>query len=223
MATHSSILAWRIPWREEPGGLQSIRWWRAGHAWVTHSHTHTHTHTYSFTLIPCSSDGKRLFLQCRRPRFDPWVGKILSRSKWQPTTLAWRIPWTEEPSGLQSLGLQRAGHDWATNNIGFNGSFIISYLNVFVSSYGIIKYFWITSKSHCCCCSVTSAVKNLHQDSGFVQVHGAPWSSTVQSGDWYSQKLSHSGARPSVSLTNTISVDSLSRRTEKNRVNNCLL
>ena len=25
MATHSSILAWRIPWREEPGGLQSIR------------------------------------------------------------------------------------------------------------------------------------------------------------------------------------------------------
>ena len=24
MATHSSILAWRIPWREEPGGLQSL-------------------------------------------------------------------------------------------------------------------------------------------------------------------------------------------------------
>ena len=25
--------------------------------------------------------------------------------------LAWRIPWTEEPSGLQSTGLQRVGHD----------------------------------------------------------------------------------------------------------------
>ena len=25
MATHSSILTWEIPWREEPGGLQSIR------------------------------------------------------------------------------------------------------------------------------------------------------------------------------------------------------
>ena len=24
---------------------------------------------------------------------------------------AWRIPWTEEPSGLQTLGLQRVGHD----------------------------------------------------------------------------------------------------------------
>ena len=25
--------------------------------------------------------------------------------------LAWKVPWTEEPSGLQSMGLQRAGHD----------------------------------------------------------------------------------------------------------------
>ena len=31
MATHSSILAWRIPWTEEPGGLQSMRWQRVGH------------------------------------------------------------------------------------------------------------------------------------------------------------------------------------------------
>ena len=28
MATHSSILAWRIPWTEEPGGFQSIGWQR---------------------------------------------------------------------------------------------------------------------------------------------------------------------------------------------------
>ena len=27
---------------------------------------------------------------------------------------AWRIPWTEEPGGLQSTGLQRVGHDWKT-------------------------------------------------------------------------------------------------------------
>ena len=31
MATHSSILAWRIPWTEEPGGLQSIGLQRVGH------------------------------------------------------------------------------------------------------------------------------------------------------------------------------------------------
>ena len=31
MATHSSILAWRIPWTEEPGGLQSVGLQRVGH------------------------------------------------------------------------------------------------------------------------------------------------------------------------------------------------
>ena len=31
MAIHSSILAWRIPWTEEPGGLQSMRLQRVGH------------------------------------------------------------------------------------------------------------------------------------------------------------------------------------------------
>ena len=31
MATHSSILAWRIPWSEEPGGLQSVELHRVGH------------------------------------------------------------------------------------------------------------------------------------------------------------------------------------------------
>ena len=45
--------------------------------------------------------------QCRRCRFDPWVGKIPWRRKWQPSpVLAWRIPWTEEPGGLQSTGSQ---------------------------------------------------------------------------------------------------------------------
>ena len=31
MATHSSILAWKIPWTEESGGLQSMGWQRVGH------------------------------------------------------------------------------------------------------------------------------------------------------------------------------------------------
>ena len=31
MATHSSILAWKIPWTEEPGGLESKGWQRVGH------------------------------------------------------------------------------------------------------------------------------------------------------------------------------------------------
>ena len=35
MATHSSILAWRIPWTEEPGGLQSMGSQRVGHRGAT--------------------------------------------------------------------------------------------------------------------------------------------------------------------------------------------
>ena len=31
------------------------------------------------------------------------------------STLAWKIPWMEEPGGLQSMGLLRVGHDWATS------------------------------------------------------------------------------------------------------------
>ena len=38
MATHSSILAWKIPWMEEPGWLQSMGSW--GHYWVTNSLFH---------------------------------------------------------------------------------------------------------------------------------------------------------------------------------------
>ena len=55
MATHSSILAWRIPWTEEPGGLQSMGWQRVGHNWVTFTHSLTHPYAncclYSFGHI----------------------------------------------------------------------------------------------------------------------------------------------------------------------------
>ena len=37
MATHCSILAWKIAWTEEPGGLQSMGLQRVGHDWVTHT------------------------------------------------------------------------------------------------------------------------------------------------------------------------------------------
>jgi len=39
MATHSSILAWKIPWTEEPGGRQSMGSRRVGHDLATNTHT----------------------------------------------------------------------------------------------------------------------------------------------------------------------------------------
>ena len=46
-----------------------------------------------------------------RDRFDPESGR---RREWQPTP-AWRIPWMEEPGGLQFTGSQRVRHDRASN------------------------------------------------------------------------------------------------------------
>ena len=62
--------------------------------------------------FPDGSDGKEC-LQCGRPGFDPWVGKIPWRRAWQPTPvfLLGEFPWTEEPGGLQSMESQRIGHD----------------------------------------------------------------------------------------------------------------
>ena len=51
MAIHCRILAWEIPWTEEPGGLWSLVSQRVGHDWThtdTHTHRHTHRHTGSF-------------------------------------------------------------------------------------------------------------------------------------------------------------------------------
>ena len=56
--------------------------------------------------------------QCGRPGFVFWVGKIPWRRTWQSTLvfLPGELPWTEEPGGLQSMGSQRVGHDWANKH-----------------------------------------------------------------------------------------------------------
>ena len=58
--THSSILAWKIPWKGEPGGLQSVGSQRVGHDWAyTHAHKHTHMHTH---ILPRWPKWKRMHL-----------------------------------------------------------------------------------------------------------------------------------------------------------------
>ena len=52
MATHSSILAWKNPWTEEPSGLWSTGSQRETTEATQHTvHAHTHTHIYTHTLI----------------------------------------------------------------------------------------------------------------------------------------------------------------------------
>ena len=40
-----------------------------------------------------------------------WEGPLEKEMETHSSILAWRIPWTEEPGGIQSMGLQRVGHD----------------------------------------------------------------------------------------------------------------
>ena len=77
MATHSSTLAWKIPWTEEPGRLQSMMSQRVGHDWVT-------LLTQCRRGFPCSSVVKN------RPAMqETWVQFLDQedplRREWQPT------------------------------------------------------------------------------------------------------------------------------------------
>ena len=85
VATHSSILAWRITWTEELCGLQSMGSQRVRHNWATN------------TLFASLSFSRE---------------KAMSPNS---STVAWKIPWMEEPGRLQSMGSLRVGHDWATS------------------------------------------------------------------------------------------------------------
>ena len=84
MAPYSSTLAWKIPWMEEPGRLQSMGWLRVGHDWAT-----------SFSLFTF--------------HFHALEKEMATHS----SVLAWRIPGMGEPGGLPSMGSHRVGHDWS--------------------------------------------------------------------------------------------------------------
>ena len=84
MATHSSTLAWKIPWTEEPGRLQR----RACAHGVAKSRTRLSDFTFTF-------------------HFHALEKEMATHS----SVLAWRIPGTEEPGGLLSMGSHRIGHN----------------------------------------------------------------------------------------------------------------
>ena len=69
-APHSSTLAWKIPWMEEPGGLQSLGSLRVGHDWVTSLSLFTFLHWRRTwqpipVLLPGESQGRQSLVGCR--------------------------------------------------------------------------------------------------------------------------------------------------------------
>ena len=79
MATHSSILAWRIPWMEKPSRLQSTGSQIVGHDWAT-------SPSYSLEGFWSVAVVKGLLANAREARdgLSAWARKVPWRRKWQP-------------------------------------------------------------------------------------------------------------------------------------------
>ena len=110
MATHFSILAWKIPWTQESGVLQSKGLQRVEHDWAhrrTHRHTHRHTHTDTqFLSFPHSAVVNNLWPMQETP--DAGSISALGRSpgvgnRTHSSMLAWKAPRAEEPGGLHGV------------------------------------------------------------------------------------------------------------------------
>ena len=88
MATHSSILAWRIPWTEEPGALPSMRSQRVRHDWSDCTHTHILTHKgYLYSLNTAIIWSYLYDLNYWRRKWNPliysWLENSIDREAWQ--------------------------------------------------------------------------------------------------------------------------------------------
>ena len=124
MATHSSILAWKIPWTEEPDGLQFLGSQRVRHNWSrAHTHTHTHIQTmdyYAVLNISELSGHEKIWrkLKCTLlrslPERIPWdmnqLHDLLKKAK------LWRQSKDQRLPGLE------AGRDEESERRNFEGS-----------------------------------------------------------------------------------------------------
>ena len=76
----------------------------------------------------------------KRLEFDPWWGRSAGKEMaTHSNILAWRIPWTEKPGGLQSLGSQRVRHDWETEQIDIH-----IYINIYITCHTLYRLYMHT-------------------------------------------------------------------------------
>ena len=127
MATHSSTLAWKIPWTEEPGRLESMGSLSVGHDCATSLSLFTFMHWRRkwqptpvflpgesqgwWSLVGCSPWGCEELTQLSSFTFTVHFHALEKEMATHPSVLAWRIPGTVEPGGLPSMGSHRVGHD----------------------------------------------------------------------------------------------------------------
>ena len=112
MATYSSVLAWRIPGMAEPGGLLSMGSHRVRHDWsnLAAAARKLHQMRQQSEVL-----GMRNW-HCWEVLFNSLHPTLLEKAMaTHSSTLAWEIPWMEEPDRLQSTGSLRVRQDWAAS------------------------------------------------------------------------------------------------------------
>ena len=101
MATHSSILAWKIPWMEDPGRLQSMGSQRVRRDWAT-SHTHTHTNLLS-CLVFCISFLLTTSLKGDNKPYPSHLTPRETEARRAESELHWEYPETESNSKMKVM------------------------------------------------------------------------------------------------------------------------
>ena len=105
MATHSSILAWRIPWTEEPGRLHSPWCHKESDTTEqlihTHTYTYTHTHTHTEHTQHLAKEEKKLL--CFNKSLKQILGKPLKNSDNKKTQISTYISLSITSSEKPSL------------------------------------------------------------------------------------------------------------------------
>ena len=104
MATHSSILAWRIPWTEEPGSYSP--WGHKESDATERPHFH-----FVFRSQVAQTVERLPTMQETQVQSLGWEDLLEKEMAPHSSILAWKIPWMEEPGRLQSMGSQRVRHD----------------------------------------------------------------------------------------------------------------
>ena len=117
MATHSSILAWKISWTEEPGGLQSKELQRGGQDWAWTRRTMQQSINYGLSLVAQMVKNMSAMQEIRVQflgQKDPLEEEMAIHSQYScPENSMDRESWRATQS--QSMGWQRIGQDWMTN------------------------------------------------------------------------------------------------------------
>ena len=162
MASHSSTLAWKIPWTKKSGRLKSMGSQRVRHDWeLARQHG-----------FPGGSVVRNPSVNARDVGSIPGSGRSPGEGNGS-SILAWRIPWTEEPGGLQ---LQRDMTEWLSTHIHTRMSTPATLNRFQLPLEGVASLLWIHSlnesvKARFQCINISGFISSTVKKKKVYQIH----------------------------------------------------